>query len=187
MVLCNYSPHIIIPTDHIKYQGASLDSTLSDKYHCEILSNKLKRANGMLSMIRHYVPKEDLKSIYLFSSHMVYGCQIWGQNRSSHVEKICKLQNRAMRIINFEDFHANTNPLYINNNILKLQDLIRLQNSLFAHDYLDNSLPACLKTIISNINIFTLMYKLQIQIYVVFFHLAKIQQNMVSTRSLKNQ
>ena len=74
---------------------------------------------------------------------MVYGSQIWEQSRSSHVGKIFKLQNRALRIINVEDFHANLNPLYINNKILKLQDFIRLQNCLFVHDYLNNVLPAC--------------------------------------------
>ena len=106
---------MITPTDHIKYLGVYLDS------------------------------KEELKSIYyaIFSSHMVYGCQIWEQSRSSHVGKIFKLQNRALRIINVEDFHANLNPLYINNKILKLQDFIRLQNCLFVHDYLNNVLPAC--------------------------------------------
>ena len=137
--------HKIIPTDHIKYLGVYLDPTRSGKYHCEILTNKLKRANGMLSKVRHYVPKEELKSIYyaIFSSHMLYGCQIWGQGHSSHIEKIFKLQNRALRIINFEDFHANPDPIYINNDILKLNDLIKLQNCLFVHDYLNNSLPAC--------------------------------------------
>ena len=99
----------------------------------------------MLSKIRHYVPNKKLKSIYhaIFSSHMIYGCQIWGQNRNSHVEAIFKLQNRALRIMNFKDFHANPNPLYTNNTILKLPDFIRLQNCLFVHDYLNNSLPAC--------------------------------------------
>ena len=74
--------------------------------------------------------------------HMVYGCQIWGQGRGLHIENIYKLQNRALRIINFEDFNANPNPLYTRSNILKLQDFIRLQNCLFVRDYL-NALPAC--------------------------------------------
>ena len=74
---------------------------------------------------------------------MVYGCQIRGQGRGSHIENIYKLQNRAIRIINFEDFNANPNPLYARSNILKLQDFIRLQNCLFVRNYLNNALPAC--------------------------------------------
>ena len=82
-----------------KYLGIHLDSILSGKYHCEILASKLKRATGMLSKVRHYVPKDELKSIYfaIFSLHN--GCQIWGQGRGLHIENIYKLQIRALRTL----------------------------------------------------------------------------------------
>ena len=72
----------------------------------------------------------------------------------SQIEKIFKLQNRALRIINFENFHASPDPLYINNDILKLNDLFRLQNCLFVHDYLNNSLPACFEDYYFKLNYF---------------------------------
>ena len=107
--------HRLTPTDNIKYLGVYLDSTLSGDQHCKILSNKLKRANGMLSKVRHYVNAGELKAIYhaIFSSHMIYGCQIWGQGKGTHIDKIYKLQDRALRIINFKDFRADPNTLYI--------------------------------------------------------------------------
>ena len=74
---------------------------------------------------------------------MIYGCQIWGQDPFGHIEKISKLQDRALRIINFKGFHTDANPLYSDVRVLKLKDLIRLQNCLFVHDYLNNSLPVC--------------------------------------------
>ena len=137
--------HRIRPSDSIKYLGIYLDSTLSGKTHCEILSKKLKRANGMLSKIRHYVPQTELRSIYfaIFSSHMTYGAQIWGQTITTHNEKIFKLQNRAMRIISFSDYRAEAEPLYITNNILKLENYIKIQNCLFVHDFLHEILPSC--------------------------------------------
>ena len=42
-----------------------------------------------------------------------------GQNHSLHLKRTFKLQNRELRIINFEDWHADSNPLYIDNKILK--------------------------------------------------------------------
>ena len=122
--------HRIRPAESIKYLGIYLDSTLSGKAHCEILTKKLKRANGMLCKIRHYVPMTELRSIYyaIFSCHMTYGVQVWGQKITTHNEKIFKLQNRSMRIINFSDFQAEADPLYKNNNILKLEDYVKLQN-----------------------------------------------------------
>ena len=33
-------------------------------------------------LARHYIPIEELKTLYyaIFSSHLVYGCQLWGEN-----------------------------------------------------------------------------------------------------------
>ena len=137
--------HTIEPTDHIKYLGIYLDSTLSGKYHCEMLSKKLKRANGMLSKIRHYVPKAELKSIYhsIFASHMIYGCQIWGQGNGKHIENIQKLQHRAMRTIEFKSKYTNPDSIYIANHILKLRDFIKLQNCILTHEFLNDQLPEC--------------------------------------------
>ena len=137
--------HRVRPSDYIKYLGIYLDPTLSGHSHCEILSKKLKRANGMLSKIRHYVPASELRSIYhaIFSSHMIYGSQVWGQSITIHTQKIFKLQNRAMRIISFADFRADVNPLYARNSVLKLEDQINMQNCLFVSDFLHKTLPDC--------------------------------------------
>jgi hypothetical protein len=138
----------LFPSDYIKYLGIYLDSTLSGKHHCSILSTKLKRANGMLSKIRHYVPKEELKSIYyaIFSSHMTYGCQVWGQNsNATHVKQISNLQDKALRIINFQAFRSPAKPIYKDNGILRLQDFLNIQNSLLIHDFLHDNLPSCFK------------------------------------------
>ena len=46
-----------------------------------------------------------------------------------HVNKIFKLQNRALRIINVQAHDVNTDALYRSNKILKLEDFIRLQHA----------------------------------------------------------
>ena len=121
-----------------------MDPTLTGKAHCKILASKPIRANGLLSKVRHYVIKEELKSIYhaIFSSHLSYGSHIWGQ-QGKYIETICKLQNRALRVINFEGFNTDPNPLFKRCNILKLQDMVKFQNILHVHDYLSKSLPEC--------------------------------------------
>ena len=74
---------------------------------------------------------------------MIYGSQIWGQNIDTHTEKVFKLQNRAVRTISFSDFHADPNPIFKAVKILKLEDLITLQNILFVYDFLKTTLPTC--------------------------------------------
>ena len=68
---------------------------------------------------------------------MVYGCQVWGKGQGAHVVKIIKLQNHAVRIINFEDLHANARSLYFRKGILKLQDIIKLHNCLLVRNYVN--------------------------------------------------
>ena len=137
--------HKIIPSEYIKYLGVYLDSNLSGNYHCDLLVKKLKRSNGMLCKARHFVPSQELRSIYyaIFSSHLTYGCQIWGQSINVHTEKVFKLQNRAMRIISFSDFYSNPHPIYKQYKIIKLNDFISLQNCMFVYDFLNNNLPTC--------------------------------------------
>ena len=137
--------HVLIPSKSIKYLGIYLDETLSGRFHCQLLQVKLNQSIGMLCKARHYVPHRELISIYysIFSSHMVYGSQVWGQSNSSHFTKICKLQNRALRVISFSDFEAAADPLYKEYKILKLKNFISLQNCLFVHDFFHNKLPHC--------------------------------------------
>jgi len=146
--------HRLYPSDSIKYLGIILDPTLNWKHHCDTLSKKLKRANGMLMKIRHYVQKKELKSIYfaLFSSHLSYGCQVWAQCNNMYTQRIFKLQNRAQRIIEFADFRDNANPLYKSNKILKLNDQVTSQNCLFVFDFLNKNLPQCFNTYFTRID-----------------------------------
>ena len=100
----------------------------------------------MVSKIRHYVPKTELKSIYhaIFVSHLRYGCQIWALENTKKVEKISsKLQDKALRIINFAEFRATVNPIYFSNELLKLSDMVTLSNCLLVHDFIQKVLPDC--------------------------------------------
>ena len=99
----------------------------------------------MLCKARYYINNDDLVTLYyaIFSSHLIYGSQIWGQYINTFNSKIFKLQNRALRIISFANFRADSNPLYSNLKILKLGDLIVLQNCLFVHDTLNKVSPLC--------------------------------------------
>ena len=79
----------------------------------------------------------------IYSSLLLYGSQIWGQSNKS-ILKIEKLQNKALRIINFEHPRSSVNSLYNKCAILKFEDSIKLSNFLFAHDNLKRNLPSTL-------------------------------------------
>ena len=104
----------------------------------------------MLAKIRHYVDQSTLRSIYfsIFSSILKYGCQIWGQDQiiKSNLRRIMKVQNKALRIINFADFIPSS-PLYKTSNILKLKDHVTLNNFLYVHDSFTSNIPSSLRYI----------------------------------------
>ena len=118
-------------------------NNLDGNVHCSELIKKLNRANGMLAKTRHYVPDLELKNIYhaIFSSHILYGSQVWTPKLISVTDKISRLQKAAMRIMTFSEFRAHSEPLFKQLEILKFRDNIAVNNCLFVYDYFSNELP----------------------------------------------
>ena len=79
----------IYPSTKIKYLGVLLDEHLSWKPHIDELTKKLNRSNSMLSKIRYYVDENTIRSLYfsIFSSHISYCCQVWGQSGNSQFKQ----------------------------------------------------------------------------------------------------
>ena len=126
-----------------KYLGVIIDENLTFKSHITQLALKLGHANGILSKIRHYVSPETLLSIYhaMFSSHLTYASQIWFNSENTINSQISKLQNKALRIMNFKPYDTPSTPLYKKLEILKIADHTKLLLALFIHDFLNNKLP----------------------------------------------
>ena len=95
---------------------------------------------------------------------LTYCSQIWGQPKNQHVSRIIRLQNRALRIINFADYRSPKEILYRQTNILKFADNIQVSNFLFVHDCLNGNIPSCLEnTFAKQNNIHSYMTKASIQ------------------------
>ena len=97
----------------------------------------------MLSKVRHYVNKKAIRSLYfsLFSSHINYCCQVWGQNENYQLNRIHSLQRSALRIINFRPFRSDVSDLFYSLNIPSFSNIIRVSNLTFVFDSLTQYLP----------------------------------------------
>ena len=107
--------------------------------HLTNLEKKLSRSIGLLSKTKHYLPKFLLKTIYysLFNSHLIYGCEVWGQNQNNVlVHRLQKLQEKAVCLINFETNTNVVDRLLKDSNILKLTDFIEYKYALFIRNSL---------------------------------------------------
>ena len=141
-------------SDYVKYLGILIDPHLKWNFHIDYIAPKLSRTIGMLSKLRHFVNFHTLRSIYfsIFSSIMVYGSQIWGQISNKHVDRISKLQDKAIRIINFASYNDSRGTLYKNTKILRFNDHIQLYNFLFIHDNFNKQHPITFNNYFTLIN-----------------------------------
>ena len=136
----------LYPSKYVKYLGILIDPYLTWSYQVKSLAPKLARAAGMLAKLRHYVPQEGLKNIYygIFASLMNYGSQVWGQYLNQHVLRIVKLQDKAIRIMNFANHSENCSELYKKLDIVRFQDSVKINNYLYVHNSINRKLPQAL-------------------------------------------
>ena len=91
----------------MKYLGVLLDENISWNEQIYQAKQKLNRAIGTISELPSHANVSTLRIAYysLFQSHLQYGIQLWGQKNQEIKEIMQKLQNRALRKINFKKFH----------------------------------------------------------------------------------
>ena len=133
----------LIPCENVKYLGLYLDKNLSWDFHVNQLSKKLSRTNDILSKIRHFVSMKILISIYysIFYSHILYGCSVWSMTTKTNLDIITVLQKKCIRIINHAPFNSHTNELFIKNELVKLEDIIKIEQLKLVFDFKNKNLP----------------------------------------------
>lgn len=134
-------------SEKVVYLGIILDEHLSWNGHITLLIQKLARATGILAKLRHYVNYETLLSVYyaLFDSHIGYSFQSWGHVKNEFLDKISKLQNKAIRIIHRKGNRESVQPLYISARILPINRGLKLKNCLLAFDQQRGTTPSYFK------------------------------------------
>lgn len=84
-----------------KYLGLYIDDHFLWDIHTKELANRLRPVLGKLYWLRHILPKNILKTIYisLFESIFSYGISIWGQASDYLINKVESLRQRAIKTI----------------------------------------------------------------------------------------
>ena len=90
-----------------KFLGVIIDDKLSWKPHADYLHKKLKSACGIISRLRHNIPKQYHKTLYhsLVESHINYGITVWGGTKKISIDKLFNVQKHCIRIT-FGDYEA---------------------------------------------------------------------------------
>jgi hypothetical protein len=142
---------LLVINKEVKYLGLIIDHNLSFSNHLSTLSNKLRKANGAISKIRHVATESVLRSVFnsLFISHLSYASQTWAQNINLNTSRIFKLQKTAARLMTFSDFHAHSKPLFYQLRFLNISDLVKFCNLLLTHQSLNGKCPSDITNILN--------------------------------------
>ena len=129
--------------ESFKFVGIHLDESLSWSHHVNHVRNKIAGATYALSKLRNLLPSKIKLTVYnsLFKSHIEYGITAWGNSADPGIKRICSLQKRSVRYISNARKMSHTSNLFSKYNILKFQDLTKLNEISFMHKYVNNKLP----------------------------------------------
>ena len=143
-VMLSINNKVIKQEKHIKYLGLFIDSHLCWKYHILHITKKIKRCIGIISKIRCFVSQQVLIQLYYSLIYPFLTCSLtaWRNTYKTSLQPLFILQKKTVRIITFSEYKAHSSPLFYRLEILKLFDLIYLDNALFVYDYYTNKLPA---------------------------------------------
>ena len=135
--------------DSVKYLGIMIDSTLSWQTHIDKISKKMSRAIGLLYKIRPFINIKIMKTLYysLVYPHLLYANEVWGSADIIHLNSLIILQKRVIRLISntdrrLEDFSfPPSDPLFSKMEIIKIQDIFKINVSKFIFKCLNKSNP----------------------------------------------
>ena len=130
--------------ENFNFLGLLINKQLSWEGHLYNISNKISKIIGIMSKIKYFVPKSCLMNLYtaLIMPHINYCILVWGHTN----KKIFKLQKKAIRIINLAPFICHTDPLFKSSNLLKVNDIYKLNQMKFLYKLVNNTLPLYFNT-----------------------------------------
>ena len=115
-----------------------------------VLAKKLRRTNGIISKLRHFLSQLTMIQIYhaLFQSHLNYGLQVWGQilPKNNHLQM---LQKTALRLITFLTPRTPSLPLFRQLNLFNINNLVFLSNIKNVFQTLRNESPVAVSDVLN--------------------------------------
>ena len=142
--------------DNTKFLGVIIQENLNWKKHIDYICERVSRATALLARLKYYLPKHALLLIYnsLCLSHMSYAISVWGAAPSSSINRMQKIQKKGIRHTCNARYNDHTEPLFKIEQILKLNDLYKLQCVKIVYKKIHNKLhPYITSKLLTNLEI----------------------------------
>ena len=117
--------HIIKEVTETKFLGVVIDNKLSWRAHINYISKKISKSISLLKMLKYTFPSRILKYLYysFVYPYFTYCNLIWGSAAKTHLESLILLQKKCVRIINKVGYYDSTKPLFIELNLLSIEQI----------------------------------------------------------------
>ncbi len=127
------------------FLGLTLNEHLNWNTPFNKISNKVSKSMRILNKLKHFLPLNIKILIYysLILSHLNFGILAWGYQCAW----ITKLQKKVIRIISLAINNAHTELIFKELKLLKVEDILRLQELKFYYKFKNNKLPHYLKAL----------------------------------------
>ena len=124
----------LVKVESIKFLGTTIDCNLSWKPHVRQLCTKISQLTGVLYKIRNSITTDCMKLIYMSTVYpqLLYCSAIWGGAYKTVLDNLFVSQKKVIRIMFFKSKYDHTDPLFADNRLLKVPDIISLQTCIFV-------------------------------------------------------
>ena len=128
--------------NYIKYLGVLIDKNRL-LGNIEAITAKISKTIGLISKLRHSIPRHILLYIYqtLIHPHLNYGLAVWGQASKTSLNKILTLQKKVFRMMYVRDIREHAIPLFIDADILPVTFMYYKSVGRLMHDINNNHSP----------------------------------------------
>ena len=126
-----------------KFLGITIDENITWKKHVENVCKLCSRNIGVLNKVKDFLPTNAMYRLYcsLVLPYLNYGLLLWGNANKYHINKVFRLQKRAMRLISNSEYLSPTKPLFEKFNTLNIFDMYTKEVAIFVFKYKNNMLP----------------------------------------------
>ena len=127
--------YVLDVVDCVKFLGLYIDDKLKFDSHIRHICNKISKSIGIIFRIRSLIPRTLLRNLYfsIVQPYFLYCLPAFASTYHTHLDPLIKLQKRAVRAISVAGYLDHTDPLFLRNKILKLND--QYKHSLACYIY----------------------------------------------------
>ena len=128
---------------HTKFLGVIIDDKLNWSYHINSIKKKIAKGVGVIYKARRLLNRNTLITLYysFIYPYLHYGIIAWGNTYDTYLNTIVKIQKRAIRAISSAHRNAESDPLFKELKLLKLQNIYILNVMIFMYKCHHKLLP----------------------------------------------